>query len=58
MNKEKAGAVIVAADPLFAQQRRQIAELAAKYRLPSMSASREYVEAGGLMSYGQNLADN
>jgi len=33
-----------------------IAELAVSNRLPSISAFREYAEAGGLMSYGQNLA--
>ena len=58
MAREHAGAVIVAIDAFFIQQGRQIADLAAKHRLPSMSGSREYVEAGGLMSYGQNLADN
>jgi putative ABC transport system substrate-binding protein len=58
MTRERAGAVIIAIDAFFIQQGRQIADLAAKHRLPSMSGSREYVEAGGLMSYGQNLADN
>jgi putative ABC transport system substrate-binding protein len=58
MARERAGAVIVAIDAFFIQQGRQIADLAAKHRLPTMSGSREYVEAGGLASYGQNLADN
>jgi len=58
MAREHAGAVIIVIDAFFVQQGRQIADLAAKHRLPSMSGSREYVEAGGLMSYGQNLADN
>ena len=57
MTKENAGAIIVGLDPVFIQQRRQIAELAAKNRLPSISTRREYVEAGGLMSYGQSGAD-
>jgi putative ABC transport system substrate-binding protein len=56
MAREKAGAVIVELDPLFIQQRRQIAELAAKNRLLSIATFREYVEEGGLISYGQNLA--
>ena len=56
--REKPGAVFVVQDPLFIQQRRQIAELAAKNLLPSISGFREYAEAGGLMSYGQNLAEN
>ena len=55
--KKNAGALIVASDGLFRQQARRIAELAAKYRLPSIFAFREYVEAGGLMSYGTNRAD-
>jgi len=58
MSQGNAGAVIVAADALFNQQSRQIAELAAKHRLPTMSVSREYVEAGGLISYGPNIADS
>ena len=55
--RENAGGVIVAIDAFFIQQRRQIAELAVKHRLPSISASAEYAMAGGLIGYGQNLAD-
>ena len=58
MVKEKAGAVIVARDGLFTQQARQIAELAAKHRLPTISGHWEFVEAGGLISYGQNNAEH
>lgn len=58
MAQEKAGAVIVTLNPLFVQQRRQIVELAARNRLPSISPNREFAEAGGLMSYGQNQADS
>ena len=58
MAREHTGAVIAVSDSFFIQQRRQIAELAAKHRLPSISARREYAEAGFLMSYGQNSADN
>jgi len=50
-------AFISAGDALFFAQRRQIAELALKNRLPSMFSQREYAEAGGLMSYGENLSD-
>jgi putative ABC transport system substrate-binding protein len=57
MAREKAGAVIVLADSLFIQQRRKVAELAAKYRLPSVGSRRAQVEAGFLMSYGPNDAD-
>ena len=39
----------------FLIERKQIAELAMRHRLPTIFAQREYVEAGGLMSYGSNL---
>jgi ABC-type uncharacterized transport system substrate-binding protein len=58
MTQQHAGAVIVEIDSFFVQQRNQIAELAAKHRLPSIAPFREYAEAGALMSYGQNVADN
>jgi putative tryptophan/tyrosine transport system substrate-binding protein len=58
MVREKAGAVIVGRDALFNQEVRRIAELATKYRLPSIHWAREYVEAGGLISYGVNQADS
>ena len=48
--------LIVLLNPLFQQQRNQIAALAAKHRLPCMAGDRIYVEAGCLMSYGTNLA--
>ena len=58
MPRQKAGALIVAREAFFNQQVRQIAELAAKNRLPTICGIREYVEAGGLMSYGQDQADS
>jgi putative ABC transport system substrate-binding protein len=58
MAKQRASAMILAIDAFFTQQAPQIAELAARNRLPSISGFREYAEAGGLMSYGQSLADN
>jgi putative ABC transport system substrate-binding protein len=57
MARQKAGAVILTREPFFNQQVRQFAELAAKNRLPAISGLREYVEAGGLMSYGSSLTD-
>ena len=54
MTQGKAGAVIVARDGLFISQSRQIAELALKHRLPSISEQSEITKAGGLMSYGVN----
>jgi putative ABC transport system substrate-binding protein len=52
MTQGKAGAVIVARDGFFIRQSRQIAELALKNRLPSISERANYAEAGGLMGYG------
>ncbi len=58
MKRERADAVIVRNDPFFFGQRRQIAELATRNRLPSMFSNLEDVRAGGLMSYGLNLTDH
>jgi putative ABC transport system substrate-binding protein len=55
--KERVQAFIAAGDAVFFAQRQRIAELALRNRLPSIFSQREYVEAGGLMSYGENLAD-
>jgi putative ABC transport system substrate-binding protein len=55
--KERADAMIVLADALFFAQRDQIAQLGIKHRLPSMFDDAQSVEAGGLISYGANLAD-
>ena len=55
--RERAGALIVLPDALFNTQRSQIAELAMRNRLPTMFWTRELAEAGGLMSYGQNNAE-
>jgi len=57
MTRERAGALLIIPDAVFGNQRRQIAELAAKKRLPSIYWLREYAEAGGLMSYGANDLD-
>jgi len=54
---ERIGAVLVATSPMFLGHRRQLAELAVKHRVPTMFAVREYVEAGGLMSYGRSDTD-
>src|SRR5436309_1228202 len=42
---------------MFFNERSRITDLAAKNRVPAMYQLREFVEAGGLMSYGTNLAD-
>lgn len=56
-NNDNVGAVIVVADALFTQQRRQLAELAIKYRLPSISTFREFAEQGILITYGPRFDD-
>ena len=57
MTRERAGALLILADPLFTRQRRQLAELAMKRRLSSIFWTAEYAEAGGLMVYGASTLD-
>jgi putative ABC transport system substrate-binding protein len=57
IRQQNAGALMVLSEALFQQQVRQIGDLAAKHRLPSVAADRIYAEAGVLMSYGASLAD-
>jgi putative tryptophan/tyrosine transport system substrate-binding protein len=47
----------VSADAFFTAQRNQIIELAARHRLPAAHPWREYVLAGGLMSYGSSITE-
>jgi len=54
---QRAQALITLRNPLIVSQRKQITELAAKSKLPAIYDDREFVEAGGLMSYGANLED-
>ena len=55
--RQNAGAVFVLPDePYFFAKRAEIAALAAKHRLPALYGAREFVDAGGLMSYGESLA--
>ncbi|MGH8674199.1 MAG: ABC transporter substrate-binding protein [Burkholderiales bacterium] len=56
LTRERASAVIVPLDAFYFLQRRQLAELSLRHRLPSIFSYRESAEAGGLMSYGQDLA--
>jgi len=58
MQRQDVSAMVIAADSFFVEQRERIAQLALKHRLPSIFSFREHVEAGGLISYGQQLADS
>jgi putative tryptophan/tyrosine transport system substrate-binding protein len=55
--RERVGALKVSSDRFLLSQQQQLADLALKYRLPSIFAERAYVEAGGLMSLGESLKD-
>jgi len=57
MQRNGANAVIILSDAMFYAWRRQIVALAAERRLPAMSEAREYVEDGGLISYGPNIPE-
>jgi putative ABC transport system substrate-binding protein len=50
-------AVVALSGPPFVAERLRLAALAIKYRLPTMFAFRNHVEAGGLMSYGPDYSD-
>jgi ABC-type uncharacterized transport system substrate-binding protein len=55
--KQRAGALAVQGDPLFTIGRERLIALAAHYAVPAIYQWREFVQAGGLISYGTNLAD-
>jgi ABC-type uncharacterized transport system substrate-binding protein len=55
--RERADALYLCPDPLMNTNRTRINILAVGVRLPTMHGVREYVEAGGLMSYGSNIPD-
>ena len=57
MEQQKADALVIATDPFLLAQRRQVVQLAAHHRLPTIYFLREFVDAGGLISYGPNIAD-
>jgi len=55
--EQRAGALLIFADPFFSSQREQIALLAVRHALPTIYFLREYALAGGLISYGTSIAD-
>ena len=54
---QQIGAALVSADLFFTTRRLQLATLATRFAIPAIFPVREYAEVGGLMSYGENLAD-
>ena len=57
MSSARAGALTVLPSNRFLREHRRLVDLAAKNRLPAVYTSREFVDAGGLMSYGANQPD-
>jgi putative tryptophan/tyrosine transport system substrate-binding protein len=57
MAAEHADALMVFPSPMFFNERTRIVELAAKYRLPAISMAKEFVQLGGLISYGASIYD-
>ena len=57
VTSQRAQALILGADPVTFAKAGQVASFAQRNRLPSMYALKEYVDAGGLMSYGPSLVD-
>jgi len=55
--QKQVGAIMIPAGRRFLVERKRIVELAGKYRLPAMYPQKEYVAEGGLMSYGEDVAD-
>jgi putative ABC transport system substrate-binding protein len=55
--EQRIGALIIGTDPFLLGQRDQLVRLAARHMLPTIYFLREFVEAGGLMSYGPNIAN-
>ena len=55
--RERPDALVVGGDPVLLSRRDQVVPLAASHTLPAIYPQREYVDAGGLMSYGTSLID-
>ena len=57
LSRDRADALFVAGDSFFISRRGQFATLAARDRIPAVYSQSDYVQAGGLMSYGTDLLD-
>jgi ABC-type uncharacterized transport system substrate-binding protein len=55
--EQKAAALLVADDPYFLSQRDRLVQLAARYAVPAIYITRDFADAGGLMSYGPSIID-
>ena len=55
--QQRAGALLIAGSALFTGQRDRLVALAARYALPTIYPLREFVAAGGMMSYGGSITD-
>jgi putative ABC transport system substrate-binding protein len=55
LTRERAGALLVLSDPMFFEQREKIVNLATRSRVPAVYEFREFVDVGGLMSYGTSI---
>jgi putative ABC transport system substrate-binding protein len=56
--ERRTGALLITTDPFFAVQRDRLVALAVRYALPAIYITREFAAAGGLMSYGSDIADS
>jgi putative ABC transport system substrate-binding protein len=57
LGQQHADALVVSADPFFASKHEHLVALAGRHAIPTLYEFREFVEAGGLLSYGTDLSD-
>jgi putative ABC transport system substrate-binding protein len=58
MARDRVGAVLILGDTMFVQEAKQVADLALRHRIPSIYVSHDFPDAGGLLSYGEDIVDN